>query len=100
MTGGNLISTTGTLYGIVTDNNAMLGTAKYAGDVFKVFGGFEYIWQNNPHNKLGVGASDQGGYFLSGVEDNNLDTEKILRIWWTGVKYTYEKKTDFTFACV
>jgi predicted porin len=95
---GNLIPTSDTLYGIVTDNNAILGTAKYTGDLFKVYGGFEYIWQNNPHNPLGIGASDQGGYFLSGVEDNNLDTEKILRIWWTGVKYAYSSKTDVTFA--
>ncbi len=96
--GTNLISTSDTLYGIVTDNNAFLASAKYTGDQFKVFGGFEYIWQNNPHDPLGVGASDQGGYFLSGVEDNNLDTEKILRIWWTGVKYALDPKTDVTFA--
>jgi predicted porin len=96
--GTNLISTDDTLYGIVTDNNAFLAAAKYTGEQFKVFGGFEYIWQNNPHHPLGVGASDQGGYFLSGVEDNNLDTEKILRIWWTGVKYAYDPKTDITFA--
>jgi predicted porin len=98
ITGANLIPTSNTLYGIVTDNNAILGAAKYSGDVFKVYGGFEYIWQNNPSHPLGVGASDQGGYFLSGVEDNNLDTEKILRIWWTGVKYAVDKKTDVTFA--
>ena len=35
---------------------------------------------------------------MSGVEDNNLDSEKVLQIWWTGVKYTYRSKTDFTFA--
>ena len=35
---------------------------------------------------------------MSGVEDNNLDSEKILRIWWTGVKYAYDSKTDITFA--
>jgi hypothetical protein len=35
---------------------------------------------------------------MSGVEDNNLDTEKIVRIWWTGVKYAYDAKTDITFA--
>jgi predicted porin len=98
ITGANLISTDDTLYGIVTDNNAFLITAKYSGEQFKFYGGFEYIWQNNPHDPLGVGASDQGGYFMSGVEDNNLDTEKILRIWWTGVKYAYDKKTDITFA--
>jgi hypothetical protein len=35
---------------------------------------------------------------MSGVEDNNLDTEKLLQVWWTGVKYTYRTKTDVTFA--
>ena len=98
ITGANLIPTSNTLYGIVTDNNAIMGAAKYTTENFKYYGGFEYIWQNNPHNPLGVGASDQGGYFMSGVEDNNLDTEKILRVWWTGVKYAYDSKTDITFA--
>jgi predicted porin len=98
ITGTNLISTDDTVYGIVTDNNAIMGAAKYTWDQLKLFGGFEYIWQNNPHDPLGVGASDQGGYFMSGVEDNNLDSEKILRIWWTGVKYAYDSKTDITFA--
>jgi len=98
ITGANLIPTSDTVYGIVTDNNAIMGAGKYNGEVFKFYAGFEYIWQNNPHNPLGVGASDQGGYIMSGVEDNNLDSEKILRIWWTGVKYAYDKKTDITFA--
>jgi predicted porin len=98
ITGTNLIATTNTVYGIVTDNNAILGTVKYTADHFKYFGGYEYIWQNNPSHPLGVGASDQGGYFMSGVEDNNLDTEKILKIWWTGVKYAYDSKTEITFA--
>jgi predicted porin len=95
---GNLIDTTNTVYGIVTDNYGIIFAAKYAWDPFKVFAGYEYIWQNNPARPLGVGASDQGGYFMSGVEDNNLDNEKLVNIWWTGVKYTYRSKTDVTFA--
>ena len=51
--------------------------AKYMWKPFKFFAGYEYIWQNNPSNPLGVGASDQGGYIMSGVEDNNLDSEKL-----------------------
>jgi predicted porin len=98
ITGTNLIATANTVYGIVTDNNAMMAAAKYTSDPFKFFAGYEYIWQNNPANPLGVGASDQGGYFMSGVEDNNLDSEKLVQIWWTGAKYTYRSKTDFTFA--
>ena len=98
ITGINLISTDNTVYGIVTDNNAVMAAAKYSSQAFKVFAGYEYIWQNNPKNPLGVGASDQGGYFMSGVEDNNLDSEKLVNIWWTGAKYTYRSKADVTFA--
>jgi predicted porin len=98
ITGTNLIATTNTVYGIVTDNNAMMAAAKYMLDPFKFFAGYEYVWQNNPANPLGVGASDQSGYFMSGVEDKNLDSEKLVQIWWTGAKYTYHSKTDFTFA--
>ncbi|HVI09386.1 MAG TPA: porin [Candidatus Binatia bacterium] len=96
--GPNLIDPQGTVYGIVTDNYGVMAAAKYAWDPFKFFVGYEYIWQNNPKNPLGVGASDQGGYIISGVEDNNLDNEKLVNIWWAGAKYTYAKKTDFTFS--
>jgi predicted porin len=98
ITGVDLIDTNNTVYGIVTDNNAIMVAAKYALDPFKFYGGYEYIWQNNPSNPLGVGASDQGGYVMSGVEDNNLDSQKLVQIWWTGVKYAYDKKTDITLS--
>jgi predicted porin len=96
--GVNLIDPNGTLYGIVTDNSAILLAAKYLWDPFQFFAGYEYIWQNNPKQPLGVGATDQGGYILSGVEDNNLDSERFLQIWWAGGKYTYREKTDVTLA--
>ena len=96
--GVNLIDTNNTVYGIVTDNNAVMVAAKYTWDPFKLFGGYEYIRQTNPSNPLGVGALDQGGYLMSGVEDDNLDSPKHVQIWWTGVKYTYRSKTDFTFS--
>ncbi len=98
ITGTNLIDTTNTVDGIVTDNSAIMGTAKYIWDPLKFYGGYEYIQQNNPKNPLGVGALDQGGYLMSGVEDTNLDSTKIVQIWWMGVKYTYAKKTDITLS--
>ncbi|HXO05254.1 MAG TPA: carboxypeptidase regulatory-like domain-containing protein [Candidatus Sulfotelmatobacter sp.] len=98
ITGGNLIDPNGTVYGIVTDNNALMFAAKYKWDPLKFFVGYEYIWQNNPKNPLGVGASQMAGYILSGVEDNNLDTQKLVNIWWAGVKYSYDSKTDVTAA--
>ena len=98
ITGDNLVDPNNTVYGIVTDNNGIMAAAKYTWAPFKFFAGYEYIWQNNPKDPLGVGASDQGGYFMSGVEDNNLDSEKLVNIWWAGAKYTCRTKTDVTAA--
>ena len=98
ITGNNLIETQNTEYGIVTDNNALMGTLKYTWSRLKVFAGYEYIWQENPANPLGVGASAQGGYLLSGVEDDNLDAPKRVQVWWTGAKIAIDKKTDLTGA--
>ena len=98
VTGANLIAPNNTVSGIVTDNDAIMGAVRYTWDPFKLFGGYEWIRQTNPSNPLGVGASDQGGYILSVVEDENLDSPKIVQIWWTGVKYAYDSKNDITFA--
>ncbi len=96
--GTNLIGLSNTEYGIVTDNTAILIAAKYTWDPFKVFGGYEHIRQTNPSNPLGVGATAQGGYLLSGVEDDNLDSPKVVQVAWTGVKFSYDSKTDITLS--
>src|SRR5580658_5865812 len=96
--GVNLIDTSNTEYGIVTDNTAVMAAVKYTWDPFKFFAGYEHIRMNNPSDPLGVGATAQGGYVLSGVEDNNLDSPKIVQIIWTGVKYAYDSKTDITLS--
>src|SRR5580658_4031418 len=96
--GANLIGTSNTEYGIVTDNTAVMVAAKYTWDPLKFFGGYEHIRQNNPSNPLGVGATAQGGYILSGVEDNNLDSTKVVQVTWTGVKYAFDSQTAITLS--
>jgi predicted porin len=98
ISGPNVIGPTGTVYGIVTDNTGIMGAIKYALARLKLYGGYEYIYQTNPAHPLGVGASVQGGYLLSGVENNNLDSPKIVQIWWTGAKYAIDKTTDATLS--
>ena len=98
ISGANLISTNNTEYGIVTDNTAVMIAAKYAWDQFKFFGGYEYILLRNPKDPVGIGATAQGGYLLSGVEDNNLDSPRIVQVFWIGVKYVYDRKTDITLS--
>jgi predicted porin len=96
--GANLIGTANTEYGIVTDNTAVMVAAKYTWEQFKFYGGYEHIRQDNPSSPLGVGATAQGGYLLSGVEDNNLDSPKVVQVYWTGVKYAYDSNTDITLS--
>jgi predicted porin len=98
ITGANVIGMTSTEYGIVTDNTALMVAAKYAWDPFRFFAGYEHIRQDNPSSPLGVGATAQGGYLLSGVEDNNLDSPKIVQVWWTGVKYDLDGRTFVTLS--
>ena len=96
--GVNLIGTTNTEYGIVTDNTAVMVAARYTWDPFKVFAGYEHIRQTNPSDPLGVGATAQGGYLLSGVEDDNLDSPKTVQVYWAGVKYDFDSRTYITLS--
>jgi predicted porin len=97
--GNNLIGTTNTEYGFVTDNSALMVAGKYSWNEFiKLFAGYEYIRYVNPSDPLGVGATAQGGYLLSGVEDNSLDSPKKVQVLWTGVKYSLNSQTDITFS--
>jgi hypothetical protein len=98
ITGANLIGTNNTEYGIVTDNTAVMLAAKYVWDPFKFYGGYEHIQQFNPKYPLGIGATAQGGYELSGVEDNNLDSPKNVQVAWLGVKYAYDTKSVLTVS--
>jgi predicted porin len=98
ITGANVIDTSNTEYGIVTDNTAVMFAAKYTFDPLKFFVGYEHIEQFNPTNPLGIGASAQGGYLLSGVEDNNLDSPKLVQVAWAGVKYAYDERADITLS--
>ncbi|MGD0504098.1 MAG: porin [Steroidobacteraceae bacterium] len=94
----NLIGTSNTEYGIVTDNSAVMVAAKYVWDPFKLYAGYEHIRQTNPSEPLGVGATAQGGYLLSGVEDDNLDSPKIVQVAWTGVKYALDRNAVLTLS--
>ncbi|HYB66548.1 MAG TPA: porin, partial [Steroidobacteraceae bacterium] len=98
ITGANLVDPANTEYGIVTDNTAIMVAAKYSWEPFRFYAGYEHIRYVNPSDPLGIGATAQGGYILSGVEDNNLDSPKTVHVWWTGVKYAFDSKTDLTLS--
>ena len=96
--GANLIDPSNTEYGIVTDNSAIMIAGKYTWNQFKFYGGYEYVREVNPSVPLGIGATAQGGYILSGVEDNNLDSPKIVQVFWTGAKYAINSQAEVTVS--
>ncbi len=98
ITGANLIEPINTEYGIVTDNTAVMVAAKYALESVQVLWRLRTYPADQPVEPLGVGATAQGGYLLSGVEDNNLDSPKTVQVYWTGVKYSYDSKTELTLS--
>ena len=98
ISGPNLLDTSNTEYGIVTDNTAVLIATKYTWEQLKLYAAYEHIVQVNPSDPLGIGASAQGGYLLSGVEDNNLDSPHVVQVFWTGAKYAMDRQTDLTLS--
>ncbi len=94
-TGNNL----NTLNGIITDTTGAAIAAKYTWSQFKFFVGYDYENLNNPHDPLGIGATnDQGGYALSQANNHFYAHARILQTVWTGVKYAYDPKTDITLS--
>ncbi|MGO9392844.1 porin [Rhodoblastus sp.] len=100
---GAVVTSTGnnvnTLNGIITDTAGVAAGAKYTWNQFKFFVGYDYENLNNPHDNLGIGATnDQGGYLLSQANNHFYAHARILQTVWTGVKYAYDPKTDITLA--
>ncbi len=102
-TSGPVVTSTGnnlnTLNGIITDTAGAAIAAKYTWTQFKFFVGYDYENLNNPHDNLGIGATnDQGGYALSQANNHFYAHARTLQTVWTGVKYAYDPKTDITLA--
>jgi len=58
----------------------------YKVDPFKVFAGYMYIQYTNPTRPLSAGFNDIGGYVLAFVNDTPYSEEKIVQVYWTGVR--------------
>jgi hypothetical protein len=91
-------SATNSVSAIVSDNTtfALMGLYKIAS--LKFFAGYEHIKFANPTTPLAAGFTDIGGYNLAFVTSNAYDNDKILNLYWTGVRYTVIPHLDLTAA--
>jgi predicted porin len=82
----------------ISDNTAFSVMASYKVEPFKFFAGYEHIKFANPTTPLRAGFADIGGYNLAFVTNDAYDNDKILQLYWTGVRYTVIPGFDLTAA--
>lgn len=91
------LSPSNSLAGTVTDNTTWSLQGLYALGPAKFFAGYENITFKNPGTPLAAGFDDLG-YKLAFVNNTSLPHEKILEVYWAGVKYSVVKDLDVTVA--
>ncbi len=91
-------SPSNSLAGTVTDNTTWSLQGLYALGPVKLFAAYENIKFQNPQTPLPVGFDDIGGYKLAVVNNTSLPHEKILQVYWGGVKYAALANLDLTAA--
>jgi predicted porin len=91
-------SITNSVSATISDNTAFSVMALYKFEPFKFFAGYEHIKYANPATPLPAGFTDIGGYNLAFVTNDAYDNDKILQVYWTGVRYTVIPHLDLTAA--
>jgi predicted porin len=81
----------------ISDNSAVLLSAKYTFNQFKFFGGYEYINYADPKNPITAPYVDGNGYLVSVANNTAFQYhDKILQVFWTGAKYAYDSHLDLS----
>jgi predicted porin len=70
----------------------------YKLDPVRFFAGYMHIKYADPSTQLSAGYSDIGGYVLAVVTNNAYLDPKMVRVYWTGVRYTVIPGLDLTAA--
>jgi predicted porin len=88
----------GLVSGTVSDNTSFMLLAKYTYGPVKFFSGYEHMQFANPRDPLAPGSFITGGYSLGAANNTNFTTEKILQVFWGGVKYAVRPDLDLSIA--
>ncbi|HEY6452609.1 MAG TPA: porin [Steroidobacteraceae bacterium] len=88
------LSSANSLAATVSDNTTFAIMGMYNFGAPKIFAGYEHIQFANPSTPLPAGFDDIGGYKLAFVNNAAFPNDKILQVFWAGVKYTVLSKLD------
>ncbi|HEX2791331.1 MAG TPA: porin [Steroidobacteraceae bacterium] len=91
------------LSGTISDNTTYSVLAMYDFGAPKIYGGYEHIQYANPTDPLTPGYVDEGGYIIAFVNaqagaDATFVNDKVLQIYWAGVKYVFAPRFEVTAA--
>jgi predicted porin len=91
-------SVTNSLSATISDNTTYSIMGSYKVDVFKFLAGYEHIQYANPSTPIEAGFTDIGGYNLAFVNNAAFPNDKVLQVYWAGVRYTVIPGLDLTGA--
>lgn len=81
----------------ISDNTTFGLLAMYSFAPFKFYAGYENIKFENPKTPLLAGF-DVASYKLAYTSNTAYSEEKILQVYWAGVKYSVDPNLDVTLA--
>ncbi len=89
----------GCVSSVVSDNTVFAVAAKYTIGQWKLYGGYEHIQYQNPDNPLvgianGAMAFMNGGYNIAFANNGFYQSDRVLHIFWAGVKYAVTPTFD------
>jgi len=90
-------SSSNALAATVSDNTAFDFMAIYTWDVLKFYAGYEHISYGNPQTPLAAGF-DLDAYKIAFVNNAAYPINKVLQVYWGGVKWAFNPQVDFTAA--
>jgi predicted porin len=91
-------SASNALSATIADTRTFSVMGLYRLDPLKFFAGYERIKYSNPSTPLKAGFTDIGGYVLAFVTNNAYDNDKIVQVYWSGLRYTVIPPLDLTVA--
>jgi predicted porin len=91
-------SVSNSLAATVSDNTTFSIMGMYSFGAPKIFAGYEHIQFANPSTPLAAGFDDIGGYKLAIVNNAAFPSDKILQVYWAGVRYTVMEALDLAAA--
>lgn len=88
----------GSISATVSDNTSYSAAVKYTLDPITLFGAWQHIYYANPAHPLAVGATTIGGYVLGAVNNTAYTNNKVLTVWWTGLRYKVDSRLTINGA--